>query len=136
MQNSEFEDYLKSKDLRITRPRLEIFKSLYKTDKPLSIVEIIKDNPELDKVTIYRTIETFTSSGVILPVINGWKSKYELSDKFKDHHHHFTCTKCGRVLDINSPKLESAISSIEDLLDAKVNFHHIELHGLCSNCKV
>jgi len=114
-----------------TRQRDEIYVALgrlgvcTKRDLALELAGVV------DQATVYRTINFFLEIGVAQTV------RYrlvELSDQYKQHHHHFLCTNCGHEITFNSAWLERALESITKRRNLKLESHQVELAGLCSQC--
>jgi Fe2+ or Zn2+ uptake regulation protein len=85
----------------------------------------------LDRVTIYRTLRFFRESGILHELPNGM---IELTDRFKQHHHHFVCRRCGREISFNDQPLERALARIASAQRIKLEAHQVELTGLCPEC--
>lgn len=124
-----------SHGLRLTKPRQTVFDILHASDTPLAISRIAKQAKEIDRVSVYRTIELFVELNIAEPVPVGWKQRYELTSPFQPHHHHLYCVKCGQLTDIHSKTLEQLVAAIT----AKYNFtpqeHKFEISGLCQQCR-
>lgn len=118
----------------ITRPRIRVFEILAGSDTPLTTKQIHALAKDLDKVSVYRTIDLFEKIGVTKRIWNGFKSSIELSDAFSSHHHHFTCSTCNTIISIKSDPIESLIVSLEDTYSFKLQQHTIELSGTCHDC--
>lgn len=132
--NNELNGILVNAGLRLTKPRLLIFDTLKSFEQPMSIVDIVKACPGIDKVSVYRTISLFSKLHIISAVPHGWKQLYELAAPFTPHHHHLVCEKCGTLTEIHSKKLESMITNLTNEHGFTANGHHFEITGLCSNC--
>lgn len=132
--NSDIRAILADHGLRATSPRLAIFDALKDATAPLSVADIIKTCPTIDKVSVYRTVETFTNIGVTTVVMHGWKQRYELAEPFRPHHHHLHCIQCGRIVEIESDKVESIIYQIGKEYGFHPTNHTFEISGLCSAC--
>lgn len=125
---------LSAKGLRLTRPRILVFETLKEAIHPLSVVDIIKQCPEIDAVSIYRTIDLFTKLAITTSVSHGWKQRYELAEPFQPHHHHIRCTQCEKLIDIDWPELERQIESISRKHKFTITSHSFELTGICDDC--
>lgn len=134
--NTSIAGLLATHNLRVTTPRKVVFEALKKATTPLSQVEIAKLNQNIDKVSVYRTIDVFLKLGVVTSVAHGWKQRYELAAPYSPHHHHLLCTMCGGVEELQSKKLEQIISIIADQQKFIVTNHTFEITGLCSTCQV
>lgn len=86
----------------------------------------------LDRVTIYRTLKLFLETGIAHELVNG---QIELSDRFRQHHHHFSCSRCGREISFNDDNLEQALVRLAQRRGLVLEGHAIELTGRCSICK-
>lgn len=91
---------------------------------------------EVDRATVYRTMELFENAGIVHRLNIGWKYKYELSDVFQGHHHHFHCTNCGTTFSLDpNAMLETMIDTIAAKSDFSPRGHQLEIYGLCPDCK-
>lgn len=133
-QTDKVKKILKNNDQSITVSRLKIFNVLSSLEAPVSVARLADICSNIDKATVYRTVELFEKIGVIHRVWTGFKSKIELSEDFSAHHHHFTCLNCGKTINIQSPKLEKDLHSFEDKYNFKLTHHSLELSGYCHRC--
>lgn len=126
---------LTDKGYSVTRQRLAVFEVLLRANTPLSTVRLADQLSEVDKASVYRTVELFEEIGIAQRVWTGFKSKVELSDAFSPHHHHFTCVNCGKVIGVVSDRFEAELKELENKHGFKLTRHSIELSGYCSDCK-
>lgn len=119
----------------VTRPRIRVFEILAGASTPLTTRQIHSLAQDLDKVSVYRTIELFEKIGITKRVWNGFKSSIELSEEFSSHHHHFSCTVCGKIESVKSDPIEVIITELEDKYGFKLSQHTIELSGVCKKCQ-
>ncbi len=124
-----------SRGLRMTNLKADVFNLLNERKHALSIQDIVKELPDYDQVSIYRTIDGLRKADVVTLVPHGLKNLYELGDSFKPHHHHISCDRCNHVAEINDSKLEEALNLIANSKRYKLTSHHLELHGLCASCQ-
>lgn len=132
---AELDALFTREQLRMTTPRQTVFETLRASEMPLSIGDLTKKCPSVDRGSIYRTIELFVSLNIAEAVPVGWKQRYELTSPFKSHHHHLYCTACGKLTDIHSKKLEELVSIIAGEYDFNPTQHKFEVSGLCRNCQ-
>jgi Fur family transcriptional regulator, ferric uptake regulator len=124
--------------LRKTKTRLLLFEVLGESNQPLAIPELLEifiaRKQGVNKTTLYREIESLVDLGVIRAVqIATRKISYELASH--DHHHHFVCTSCDAVTDVQFP--EESIQKTEALLERQgvsITHHSLEFFGLCKTC--
>ncbi len=134
-QTETFKELLANNGYSLTRQRQIIFNYLL-TKNQIETKQLIEDLASLiDKASIYRNIKLFEGLGIILRISNGFKSKLELSDIFTTHHHHLTCAKCGKVVNINPERLEKFLQTIAKENNFYPSSHQIEVQGLCAKCK-
>ncbi|MBM3210223.1 transcriptional repressor [Candidatus Saccharibacteria bacterium] len=131
----QLEAEFKSRNIRFTKPRRAIFKCLQTATYPLSIRDIYTSLPNIDRTSIYRTLELYLSLGVVQIIPIGWKQKYELAEPYAPHHHHFICLKCGSHTDINPPGLEDLLRHYERTAGVIITAHTFELSGVCAACQ-
>ena len=120
---------------RNTLQREAIFQIIEEAPGPLSVNEILlqaKDKDiQIGIATIYRTVKLLLKSNKILTVtLPDGQARYEIS-KLK-HHHHFHCTKCGTVIDINQCCMHLHDNEVEGHL---IQSHEITLFGICQSCR-
>ena len=93
--------------------------------------EIRSRCPEVGMVTVYRTLDLFSWLGLVRRLDLGNGPRYELAE---DHHHHFTCERCGSVTEF-----ERCPVDLQSLLRVdggfEVRAHSLEVYGTCSGCK-
>ncbi len=126
---------IKKTGFKLTTPRKEVLNVL--TTSPLSVQELSETLKEkglqIDLVTIYRTLELFTSLGIVEKIqFEDKTARFELKDE-ADHHHHLVCIKCGLVEDcvINE---DSLVMAIEQKTKFQVQRHALEFFGFCRRC--
>ena len=133
--NLEIASILRENGLRVTKPRLLVFARLIGSE-PLSMHELyLQTRKHMDRASLYRTISTFESLGIVQRVNIGWKYKLELTDKYAEHHHHLTCLKCGRVIPLNEQVLENFVVQAAKQKNFHATDHQVEIQGYCSKCK-
>jgi len=131
-----FKDTLKKSRLFCTRERVRLFQELKNSHDPCSIAHLVSATAEaMDETTVYRNLDAFEKIGIVHRVYTGWKYKVELSDMFRDHHHHMTCTTCGNIISFEEPEsLETELKKLGQKYNFSVQSHTLELKGLCSAC--
>ena len=96
--------------------------------------ELRKLEPRLGRATVFRSIEKLVAIGVL--------ERVEFADGTHHyrvcggaHHHHLTCTKCHRVVDINVCLPKEQLAAIERQTDFAIEGHSLSLFGLCKACR-
>lgn len=134
-------------DSRWTLSRKAILDLLSRTSKHMNAKEIftslIRNYPGIALSTVYRTLDLLSRMGLINRLdIGDGQSRYEYrSDEKKDHHHHFICTKCQKIVDYSDfiDEEMDLVRKAEKNLAQKYHFivhdHNIEFYGLCEDCQ-
>ena len=104
-------------------------------EEPMSMHDLVGKVSGVDRASVYRSVELFERLGIIQRLHTGWKYKLELSDKFSDHHHHLTCSRCGKTITMNEGELELIIRKIAAHHNFQPSSHQIEVQGLCAECR-
>jgi len=131
-----FEKYvklLKENSLKVTPQRLEILKYLDENRTHPTVDEIYcslkEKSPALSKTTVYNSVEILKDNGLILSItISGSEFRYDYKH---DIHHHFLCTKCGRItdIDISCPNIDKTIKNGYQIKEV-----HGYFKGICKDC--
>lgn len=104
--------------------------------EPMAMADIVASvRPDVDRASVYRTIELFEKLGIVHRIQYGWKYKLELSDTFHLHHHHITCLTCGKVTTIDGDThIEEDIKFLGRTHGFTITGHQLELQGYCNAC--
>lgn len=129
-----FRSMLKSSGHSVTKARVAVFNALL-GQEPLSMRELAGRVRAVDRASVYRIVDLFEALGIVQRLHTGWKYKLELTDKFAEHHHHLTCTNCGRTVAMNETDLELVIDRLSRAHGFKPSAHQIEIQGLCQRCQ-
>ena len=135
------ERLLKRAKLRRTPVRAGVLEVLSKTSRPLGAVEILeKLPPHTDAVTVYRTLNTFTTKHVAHRIRGEdrvWR--YALGDQHEStphQHPHFVCEECGKVECLKESEIPAAfVKSLGVGARYAVRYPEVVLHGTCPRCR-
>ena len=133
------EEILKKNKLSITEGRLKILGVFIASNGALSHAEIEKKTREVfDRVTVYRTLQSFVEKGIIHLIPTKDNSiKYALckDDCQAGHHHdnhvHFICDECSKTIcldDVTIPTVKLPKGFTPQHAEMVVN-------GVCGDCK-
>jgi len=122
---------------RQTQQRAAVFDVIRESDGPLTVNEIhervVKRVSRTGIATIYRTVKLLLEARLIRPVIlPSGETRYESSSL--GHHHHFQCTDCGKVFDINHCPVKLPSGSVIPG-GFIVKEHEITMSGTCPRCR-
>jgi Fur family ferric uptake transcriptional regulator len=136
---TELHDILKKNQLSITDSRIKILELFLKSPGALAHADIEKNTGEnFDRVTVYRTLQTFTEKGIIhnIPTTDN-SILYALCkhDCEAGHHHdnhvHFICTQCNKTIcldDVTVPEVKLPKGFTPEMAEMVVK-------GVCDDCK-
>lgn len=130
-------DLLRRNHLSVTDSRRKILSLFLQHKDALTHGDIEKKASEkFDRVTIYRTLQTFVEKGIIHSIPTADNSvRYALCKDCKegnhhDDHVHFMCDNCNTTIcldDVVSPKIDLPAGYVAK--DVQV-----VIHGVCKDC--
>lgn len=133
-------DLLKKNGLSITESRKQILELFLLSDGALSHSDIEKKtSAAFDRVTVYRTLQTFVEKGIIhqIPTTDNSILYGLCKDTCEEGHHHdehvhFLCNSCNKTIcldDVTVPHVKLPLG-FKPLQSAMV------VKGFCDDCKV
>jgi len=130
-------DILRHQNLSVTDSRKKILSIFLQNPDALAHSDIEKKAGEkFDRVTVYRTLQTFVEKGIIhtIPTIDNSILYALCKDCTEGHHHddhvHFVCTNCH------------VTTCLDDVVSPQINLPEgykaesvqVLIHGRCKNC--
>ena len=129
-------DVLREKGLKVTPQRMAIYTMLSNTHSHPSAETIYKtllpDNPTISLATIYKTLDSFKTAGLVqeLSVGNG-RSNY---DADVTPHPHIVCRCCSSIQDFQFEAMGSLRSSVAEKTGFIVENEQLTFYGICPEC--
>ncbi len=122
---------------RLTRQRLLILKILEKSRQHLDAESLFhqarEHDPGISMATIYRTLTLFKEIGFVQDDRLG--ENHAHFEKVGDHpHHHFTCIKCGCVIEFTAPEVERVMHRLNHDQGLVITEANLSLVGYCDPC--
>ena len=96
--------------------------------------EIRKEHPAISKTTVYRNLRQLAKDGIIKQV--SLPDGLERYDRSNTQHHHFNCTKCDCILDVEIENLADINEIIQKKYGFLVDNHNIVFAGTCKECSI
>jgi Fur family ferric uptake transcriptional regulator len=135
------QDQLVARGVRMTRQRRAILQVMEGARGHLDAASILRiarhDHPDIDRVTVYRTLTLLKRHGLIdeldLLHLGGVGHYYE--QRPLQQHLHVACLRCGRVVEIASPLFDKIKGQVERNLAFRVAFARVEIGGYCEKCR-
>jgi Fur family transcriptional regulator, ferric uptake regulator len=96
-----------------------------------------KQNPEIDRATVYRTLALLKDRGLIdeldLMHIQGEKHYYEA--KTSRDHCHMACFRCGAIMEYASSSFEKLKEEMVKQSGFQIRVVRLEVGGFCKRCQ-
>ena len=129
-----------AKGIRLTAQRRALIEVIQNAEEHLDAASLLEQarrrDPNIDRATVYRTIELLKRLGLIdeldLMHLNGEKHYYEVRTQ-KDHLH-LACFQCGEIEEFSSPAFERLKREIGVKNQFDIQVIRLEVGGLCRKC--
>ncbi len=131
-----FVDKCREYGMKVTPQRTLIFEILNSLNTHPTVTEVAREvalrSPNVSFDTVNRTLQTFAKMG-LLHKVHGTGNGLRFDTNTLPHHH-VQCIRCGRIVDIESPELDSipvpkAVSARYKVLSKMVIFETV-----CDEC--
>ena len=131
---------VEAQGIRLTAQRRALIETIQEATSHLDAASLLKlarkRDPNIDRATVYRTIELLKRLGMIdeldLMHLNGEKHYYEV--KTQKDHLHLACFGCGEIKEFASPTFERLKREIGVTNDFDIQVIRLEVGGLCRRC--
>ncbi|ACX52327.1 ferric uptake regulator, Fur family [Ammonifex degensii KC4] len=127
---------LKARGFKLTPQRQEILRVLAEAEKPLNAREIEerlhRRFPSVGRGTVYRTLETLRSVGLLEETFFEGSRHFVLAQK---HRHHLICLRCGRIFSFPCCFSECLSRVLDSFPDFEVKSHVFAIYGYCGSCR-
>lgn len=90
--------------------------------------------PSISPATVYRNVQVLAQAGVISTLERaGDTVRY---DPNPDEHHHFNCSRCGRIVDVYLSSVDYKVDARRSRLSgAQIDSFEVQLRGVCPRCR-
>ena len=95
--------------------------------------QVRKEIPDISLGTVYRNLKLLKENAGIIEF--NFSEGVNRFDGNTTPHSHFICDRCGHVFDIDIKLSDTIEDSVSRKTGFKVNYHRLELHGLCVDCQ-
>jgi len=138
MNNGLFKSIFKDKELRLSHPRLLVYRELSDSESPLTPQELyqclLKKQRKIGLTSVYRSLDLFESLGIVFKIINGSSVRYKLC-QIEEHHHHIVCKSCGNVVELDFCDISDWSEKVMESTGYQVIDHQLNFYGFCKSCK-
>ena len=135
-----FQDYLKTRGLKLTSQRSIIARKVFGTHKHFSAEELLenlkREKRAISKATVYRTLALLEESNLINSIYfqRGFKFYEHTAIIGHEHHEHIVCVECFKVVEFIEPELETFHERIAKKQGFRVVSHTYKIYGVCAAC--
>ncbi len=131
---------VEGRGIRLTAQRRALIETIQDATSHLDAARLLeqarKRDPNIDRATVYRTIDLLKRMGMIdeldLMHIEGEKHYYEV--RTQKEHLHLACFGCGEIREFTSPSFERLKQEIGSKNQFRIQVTRLEVGGLCKRC--
>jgi len=128
---------LRDAGLRLTHQRLEIVRVIAADETHPdveTVYRLVRSRvPTISLDTVYRTLATLTERGLIARVLfTPGPARYDANPV---RHHHFVCTRCGLVCDVQDVALDAIRPTAEVTRIGRPDVVTVQFRGVCASCQ-
>ena len=130
--------YLEQNNLRKTPERFAVLDAVYDMGEHFTLEELgDKLNEEerfpVSRATLYNTLKLFMELRLVIRHRFQGSTKYEACYDNNSHCHQI-CTMCGKVTEVKSPEIITAVENMPTKRFRKDGFT-LYVYGVCSTCQ-
>ena len=132
---------LAAKGVRMTAQRRLLVGIIQDSPRHLDAARLLeiarKQDPDIDRATVYRTLALLKNRGLIdeldLMHIEGEKHYYEA--KTNRDHCHMACFRCGAIMEYASSSFEKLKKEMVKQSGFQIRVVRLEVGGFCKRCQ-
>jgi Fur family ferric uptake transcriptional regulator len=134
-----FEAWLKTRSLKLTRPRRRILDRAFATHAHFSAEELhawlaAEEGEGVSRATVYRTLSLLSEAG-FLQALDAERGVLVYEHVLGHHHHdHMLCVSCGRIEEFHDERIEELQLEACRRKGWRLVSHDLRLRGLCRRC--
>lgn len=124
--------------MRLTSQRRTILEVLDGSGSHLDAEEVYRrakaHDPRISLATVYRTLGALRQMGLVQQrhlTPDDQRGYYEIADQ---QHYHFTCLRCGRVIEFDTPLIAQIQQEFVEETGVQVIQARLYLEGYCAVC--
>ena len=135
----EFKSTLHSKGMRLTGQRKLILQVLEEAGRHLDAATVFERAHRRDErvslATVYRTLLLLKEMGIVDQHFTSREHDREVYEPVgAEEHYHFSCLKCGRVVEFQSALIDRARKQIAQELGINILHGCACFEGYCAGC--
>jgi Fe2+ or Zn2+ uptake regulation protein len=129
---------IRSHGRRLTRQRRLVLEILAESREHLDAETLYERakarDPDIGLATIYRSLALLKETGLVQEDQLG-EDHGHFETTPSSPHHHFTCLKCGRVVEFESPQVMEVVRRLYESEGLQVTDIRLHLSGYCPQCR-
>jgi Fur family ferric uptake transcriptional regulator len=135
-------DSLKQRGIRLTRQRQILLELIDKSGQHLDAESLYqmarREDPKLNRVTVYRTLKLLKAGGLVdeLDLMHYGGDQHYYETRAKQEHAHIICLRCGKVEEFFGEPLQRLRRQIEEHFGFEILIARTEIGGYCAHCQV
>ena len=123
--------------LPVTTQRQAVFEAILgRTDHPTAeqLYRVVRgDLPQISRMTVHRILGNFVSLGLVAKTCHpGSAARFD--PKLRQHHH-LVCLDCGRIIDVEEPRLNHIPWPKVNPREFQTENYHVHFRGRCARCQ-
>ncbi len=126
---------LARRGMRLTEQRRLILTAVRSTDSHPTAewvhAAVRRRLPRVSLATVYRNLRLLAQHGLLAEIQAGPSIRF---DARAHRHHHFTCSACGRIFDLDEPLDARLDARVAAQTGFRVSHHRIDFFGMCGRC--
>jgi Fe2+ or Zn2+ uptake regulation protein len=132
-------EQLKRAEVRATSQRVAVLAAMIQHGGHSSAEEVLTlaqaDLPELNRSTVYRTLERLRDQRLISETdLGDGVRRFEVVDSIP--HHHLVCTGCNAMIELDDAAVDALRCEIERVHGFRADIDHLAIFGRCPACQV
>jgi Fur family ferric uptake transcriptional regulator len=139
LRQSEVQGLLRANGRRITGQRALLLELIEESSSHLDAEELHRRarqrDPGINLATVYRTLKLLKASGIIEPYYLTHDHRRErFESKPATEHYHFTCVRCGAVIEFESTLVERLRREVRAQFGVRFTHDCLCFEGYCAEC--
>jgi Fe2+ or Zn2+ uptake regulation protein len=138
IQSTNLTESLHLSGRRVTRQRQLVMRVLQDNPGHLEVEAVYAlakaSDPNISLPTVYRTLAVLKEMRLVEDHALG-EDHAHFEAAPETPHYHFTCQKCGRVIEFDAPQVKRVVHALSEREGLQVTKVHLFLSGYCAECR-
>ena len=133
---TDFQQLLRSADLRVTRPRVAVLHAVHTNphaDTDTVIRAVREELPDVSHQAVYDSLHALTAAKLVRRIQpSGSLARYE--SRVADNHHHVVCRICGAIADVDCAAGSTPCLTASNDHGFEIDEAEVIYWGICPEC--